>query len=122
MRSRRWRASRSPGKQINKGNDMTKLVQTITMKVRGTSDHAKSLETLKKIKAAMAPHGIGVSAHLSIEAGPASGYVTVSYQFPSAVKWGELADSNKDNLQKLRQEILANADIASTSLLQEIEL
>jgi uncharacterized protein YebE (UPF0316 family) len=106
----------------NKGKKMAKLVQTITMKVKGTSDHAKSLEVLKKIKAAMAPHGIGVSAHLSIEAGPASGYVTVSYQFPSAVKWGELVDSNKDTLQRLRQEILTHADVASTSLLQEIEL
>ena len=103
---------------------MAKLVQTMTMKVKSTSDsdRAKALETLKKIKSAMAPHGIGVSAHLSIEAGPASGYVTVSYQFPSAVKWGELADSNKDTLQKLRQEIVGHADIVGTSLLQEIEL
>ena len=101
---------------------MSKLVQTITMKVKSTSDHAKALETLRKIKAAMAPHGIGVAAHLSIEAGPASGYVVISYQFPSAAKWGELVDSNKDTLQKLRQEILANAEVASTSLLQEIEL
>ena len=101
---------------------MAKIVQTITMKVKSASDHAKALDALRKIKAALAPHEIGVSAHLSIEAGPASGYVTVSYLFPSATKWGELADSNKDTLQRLRQEILANADVASTSLLQEIEL
>jgi hypothetical protein len=101
---------------------MTKLVQTITMKLKGTPDREKGLDTLRKIKAAMAPHGVGVAAHLSIEAGPASGYVTVSYLFPSAVKWGELADGSKDTLQRLRQEILANADVVSTSLLQEIEL
>jgi hypothetical protein len=103
---------------------MAKLVQTITMKVSNKSDAAKAFkERLGKIKKDLAPHDIGVAAHLSMEAGPASGYCTISYLFPSAVKWAELVDSNKDTLQRLRQEILENnTDIVSTSLLQEIEL
>jgi hypothetical protein len=91
------------------------------MKVKAVPDRDKVIDALKKIKADLAPHGIGVAAHLSIEAGPASGYVTVSYSFPSAVKWAELVDSNKDTLQRLRQEAVAHSgDIVGTSLLQEI--
>jgi hypothetical protein len=102
---------------------MAKLVQTITMKVSNKSDTDKALERLKQIKKDLAPHNIGVAAHLSIEAGPASGYCTVSYSYPSAVKWAELVDSNKETLQRLRKEILENnTNIVSTSLLQEIEL
>ena len=103
---------------------MSKLVQTITMKVSNKSNAAKAFkEKLGKIKKDLAPHNIGVAAHLSIEAGPASGYCTVSYLYPSAGKWAEMVDSNKDTLQRLRQEILENnSDIVSTSLLQEIEL
>ena len=102
---------------------MAKLVQTITMKVTNKFDHAKAMEEIKKIKAAVAPHEIGVACHLAIEAGPASGYATVSFLFPSAVKWAELVDSKKDTLQRFRQQVLENnGDIVSTSLLQEIEL
>jgi len=102
---------------------MSKLVQTITMKVTNKFSHAKALEEAKKLKASLAPHEIGVACHLAIEAGPASGYCTVSFLFPSAVKWAELVDSKKDTLQSFRQQILENnSDIVSTSLLQEIEL
>ena len=102
---------------------MAKIVQTITMKVTNKYDHVKALEHLKKVKASLSEHGIGVASHLSIEAGPASGYATVSFLFPSAVKWAELVDSNKDTLQRFRQQILENnGDIVSTSLLQEMEL
>jgi len=102
---------------------MSKLVQTITLKVTNKFDHAKALETIKKLKASVAPHEIGVAAHLAIEAGPASGYCTVSLSFPSAVKWAELVDSNKESLQQFRRQVLENnGDIVSTSLLQEIPL
>ncbi len=102
---------------------MAKIVQTITMKVTNKFDHAKALEEIKRVKAAVAPHEIGVACHLAIEAGPASGYATVSFLFPSAVKWAELVDGKKDTLQSFRQRILENnGDIVSTSLLQEIEL
>ena len=102
---------------------MAKIVQTTTMKVTNKFDHAKALEEIKRVKAALAPHEIGVASHLAIEAGPASGYATVSFLFPSAVKWAELVDSKKDTLQSFRQRILENnGDIVSTSLLQEIEL
>ena len=102
---------------------MAKLIQTITVKVANDHDHTQTVEATKKIKEALAPHDIGVHSHLAIEAGPASGYATISFSFPSAAKWAELVDSDKDTLLSLRKKMLENnADIVSTSLLQEIEL
>ncbi len=102
---------------------MAKIIQTITAKLNNNHDHQAALEATRKLKAALAEHGIGVHAHLSIEAGPASGYVTTSYTFPSAVKWAEFVDSDKETLQKLRSIMVEHSgEIASTSLLQEVEL
>ena len=102
---------------------MAKIIQTITARVNNNHDHAEAIEATRKLKAALAEHGIGVQAHLSIEAGPASGYVTTSFTFPSAVKWAELVDSEKDTLKKMREMMVAHTgEITSTSLLQEIDL
>lgn len=102
---------------------MAKIVQVITAKINNNHDHAAALEANRKLKAALAPHGIGVAAHYSMEAGPASGYSTLSFTFPSAAKWAELVDSDNENLQKLRSTLLEHSgEITSTSLLQEVEL
>ncbi|MDE2596093.1 MAG: hypothetical protein KGL44_04350 [Sphingomonadales bacterium] len=102
---------------------MAKIVQTVVAKLNNNHDHTAALEATRKLKAALAEHGIGVNAHLSIEAGPASGYVTTSFTFPSAVKWAELVDSEKDTLQKMRSIMVEHSgEIISSSLLQEIDL
>jgi len=102
---------------------MAKIVQTITAKINNNHDHAAALEANRKLKAALAPHGIGVASHYSMEAGPASGYTTLSLSFPSAVKWAELVDSDNENLKKMRATLLEHCgEIVSTSLLQEVEL
>ena len=102
---------------------MSKLVQTITVKIVNDHDHAAALEGLKKIKAGLAPHDIGVAAHIALEAGPASGHAVISFAYPSAAKWAEMVDSDNPELQELRQKMLKNnANLVSTSLLQEVEL
>ncbi|MDR2858767.1 MAG: hypothetical protein LBV50_13130, partial [Novosphingobium sp.] len=100
---------------------MAKLVQTITVKVNNKADYASRHASVKKLKNDLAPHGIGVASHVAIEAGPASGYATLSFSFPSAGKWAEFVDSQHASLQEFRKKLAENNDeIVSTSLLQEV--
>jgi len=46
---------------------MAKIVQTITVKVPNKYYQAKVLEHLKKMKASLSEHGIGVTSHLAID-------------------------------------------------------
>jgi len=102
---------------------MSKLVQLITVKIVDDHDHAEAMANLKKMKEGLAPHGIDVAAHMAIEAGPASGHAVISLAFPSAAKWAEMVDSDNEHLKNLRKKMLENnANIVSTSLLQEVEL
>jgi len=102
---------------------MAKIVQTITAKINNNHDHAAAIEATRKMKAALAEHGVDVHAHIAMEAGPASGYVTTSFTFPSAVKWAEMVDSDNENLKKMRDIMVQHSgEIAATSLLQEVEL
>lgn len=102
---------------------MAKIVQTITAKINNNHDHAAAQAANRKLKEALAPHGIHVAAHYSMEAGPASGFSTLSFTFPSATKWGEMVDSDKETLVKMRATLLEHCgEIVSTSLLQEVEL
>jgi len=100
---------------------MSKIVQVITAKITDDHDHEKALEGVKKVKTLLAPHGVAVRAHMAIEAGPASGYVTVTFEFDSAAKWAEFVDSDKESLREVRTKML-KGHIVSTSLMQEVEL
>jgi hypothetical protein len=101
---------------------MAKIIQTVTVKMLEESEHNEALEAIKRYKKYMEGKGASVSVAFAFEAGPASGYTTVATTFPSATAWAKLVDDNSAELTEVRNRALKAKNIASTSLLQVIDI
>ncbi|MGO8861841.1 MAG: hypothetical protein ACLQRH_13895 [Acidimicrobiales bacterium] len=99
---------------------MSKIIQSTTFRIETGGEAA--LEEMKRIKKLMEGKGVGVRAFWAIEAGAESGTATVAYEFPNAVAWGKLVDSQDPELVELRRRGAESNVMVSTALVQEIDL
>ena len=104
---------------------MSKLIQSVTLKVEGGSEanQKEALKEVKRVKTFLEGKGVGVRAFWAIEAGVESGTATVAMEFPSAAAWAALVDSQDAELVAMRRRgVESGSAVVNTALLQEIDL
>ena len=100
---------------------MSKLVQSITLKVQ--ENHDQALQEIKSLKTFLEGKGVGVRAFWIIEGGAESGNAVVAMEFPNAAAWAALVDSDDSELQAMRRRGVEHPNVVTaTALAQEIEL
>jgi hypothetical protein len=99
---------------------MSKLVQSVTLKVE--ANHEEALQEVKRVKAFLEPKGVVVRAFWEIEAGVESGTGVIAMEFPDAAAWAALVDSQDPELQAMRRRGVESHAVIATALLQEIDL
>jgi len=100
---------------------MSKLVQSITLKVQ--ENHDQALQEIKSLKTFLETKGVGVRAFWLIEAGAESGNAVVAMEFPNAAAWADLVDSDDPELQAMRRRGVEHPNVViATALAQEIDL
>ena len=100
---------------------MSKLVQSITLKVQ--ENHDQALQEIKGLKTFLEGKGVGVRAFWIIEGGAESGNAVVAMEFPNAAAWAALVDSDDPELQAMRRRGVEHPNVVTaTALAQEIDL
>ena len=103
-----------------KGKVMSKLIQSVTLKIE--TNHDQALEEIKKLKTFLKGRGVEVRAFWAIEAGAESGTATIAMEFPNASAWGAMVDSQDAELEAMRRRGVESGVAMNTALLQEIDL